>query len=124
MSDDIGLTCRPNIGPRERRRRMVLAGAAAGIAVVSLTALLLADAPRWWRLAVSAPIWAAVLCYLEARSRTCVVLAARGMRNLDSGNEIVDDADAVRASTAQSRTIYLWSTVVTGIAAAALMLVP
>ena len=70
------------------------------------------------------PAWAAVLCYLEARSHTCVVLAARGLRNLDLGNERVDDAAARRASTAQSRAMYLWTTVVTGIATTAFLLVP
>jgi hypothetical protein len=123
MSDETGLACRPNIGPRERRRRMLLAGIATAIAVATATAVLVAPAPRPWRLAVFPPAWAAVLCYLEARRRTCVVLAARGMRNLDAGNETVVDAAERRASAAQSRAIYLWSTGVAAIVVAGLWFV-
>jgi hypothetical protein len=124
VNERTGLACLPNIGPRERRRRMVLAGVAAAMTLATGAAVLLASAPAPWRLAVFPPAWAAVLCYLEARHRTCVVLAARGLRNLDTGNEPVADGNARRASTAQSRAIYLWSTIVAAIVTAVLLLAP
>jgi len=124
MSAASGQACRPNIGPRERRRRMVLAVVAAAMAVATAVFMLSSGTPRPWRLIVFVPAWMAALCYLEARSHTCVVLAARGLRNLDLGNERVDDAAARRASNAQSRAIYLWTTVSAGIAITAFLLVP
>ena len=124
MNEQTGLACLPNIGPRQRRRRTVLAGIAAAIAVATGTAVLLASAPAPWRLAVFPPAWAAGLCYLEARSRTCVVLAARGLRNLDTGNEPVADDGARRAAAAQSRSIYLWSTVVAAVVTGFLYVLP
>jgi hypothetical protein len=124
VNNETGLACRPNIGPRERRRRSLLAAILAAAAIAGAVTLFASGAPRSWRLAIALPAWAAVLCYLEARSHTCVLLAARGLRNLDLGNERVDDATERRASTAQSTKIYLWSTAVAGIATAALMLLP
>ena len=124
MSDQTGLACRPNIGPRERRRRIVLAAIATAIAIATAAAFLAWPAPRPWRLAIFLPTWAAVVCYLEARNRTCVVLAARGLRNLDTGNQPVADAAERQASAAQSRTIYVRSTLVATIVAVALLVAP
>ena len=124
MTDQAGLACLPNIGPRQRRRRMVLAGIAAAIAVAVALFALLPHLSRVWRLAVFPPTWAAAVCYLEARSRTCVILAARGLRNLDAGNERVADDAARRASVAQSRAIYLRSTIIAAIVVAGLLLAP
>ena len=123
MTDRTGLACLPNIGPRQRRRRMVLAGIAAVIAIATAAFALLPHLSRVWRLAVFLPTWAAAVCYLEARSRTCVVLAARGLRNLDTGNERVDQV-ARRASMAQSRSIYIKSTIIAVIVVVGLLLAP
>ena len=79
---------------------------------------------RLWRLAVFPPAWVAALCFLEARSRTCVVLAARGLRNLDTGNERVADDAELRASAAQSRMIYVTSTIVAAIVVIGLLVAP
>jgi hypothetical protein len=124
VSDHTGLTCLPNIGPRQRRRRLVLAGVWATIALAVALFAVLPHLDRVWRLAVFPPTWIAVLCYLEARHHTCVVLAARGLRNLDAGNERVDDATERRASAAQSTAIYVRSTIVAAIVVIGLFLVP
>ena len=102
---------------------MILAAIATAVAVVTAVAILAWTAPRPWRLAIFLPTWAAAVCYLEARSRTCVVLAARGLRNLDTGNERVADAAERNASARQSRTIYLWSTGIAAIVTAALAVI-
>jgi hypothetical protein len=64
-----GVAC-PNIGPRQRRRRLaggVLALAGAGIV---LFALLAVDAPRAARLLVALPVWAGALGVYQARAKT------------------------------------------------------
>ena len=124
MIDETGLACRPNIGPRQRRRRMVLACVAMAIGLATTAFALMPHISSVWRLAVFAPVWVAALCFLEARSHTCVVLAARGMRNLDTGDERVADDAERRGSAAQSRTIYIKSTIVAAIVVAGLYLLP
>ena len=124
MSDQTGLACLPNIGPRQRRRRIVLGWIWATIAVAIAVFALLPHLSRVWRLAVFPPAWVAALCFLEGRSHTCVVLAARGLRNLDTGSERVADDAARRASVAQSRTIYVRATVIAALVAVGLFFVP
>ena len=128
MNDHAHPACRPNIGPRQRRRRIVLGWIWATIAVaIGVFAVLVAPrslgdggppVARAWRLAVFPPAWVAALCFLEARSHTCVVLAARGLRNLDTGNEPVTNDSEQRASIAQSRMIYVTSTIVAALVVA------
>ena len=59
-----------NIGPRGRRRRVLLgAGAlAAGVAILAL--LLMLGVDRGWRALLVVPFWAAALAVLQARAHT------------------------------------------------------
>lgn len=60
----------PNIGPRERRKRLTL-GILALVVGAGLTALLVATgAARAWRLLAAPPLWGAALGYFQARDRT------------------------------------------------------
>src|SRR4029453_13104755 len=84
--------CIPNIGPRERRRRLV-----GGFVFLLITAcvagcLIWFEAPRPWRLLVFLPAWASAIGFFQVTEKTCVALAARGLRNLDSGDEAITDA--------------------------------
>lgn len=86
-----------NIGPRERRKRRLL-GIVSLTAAVGVAFVLLAfDAPRWSRLVVFFPLWMAGLGLLQARDKTCIALAARGVCNMDAGEEpVLDGALAAR----------------------------
>lgn len=104
-----GATCIPNIGPRERRRRVVM-----GVVMIVLTALAAAwlvtgGAPRPWRLLVFVPAWIGALDVLQVRARTCVLLAARGVRNMDHGNEPLTDPRERDRVRAQARAVHLQS---------------
>ena len=97
----------PNIGPRERRRRLVV-----GIVLSSLTAvvaiyLIAADTPRVWRLLIALPAGAAGLGLFQAQASTCVALARLGMRNMDAGNEPVTDPEHLGRISEQSRRVYV-----------------
>jgi hypothetical protein len=64
------VACIPNIGPAERRKRLiwgVLALAASALFVVTLA---VGGADRRWRLAVFLPLWIAALGVLQAREKT------------------------------------------------------
>jgi len=85
-----------NIGPRQRRQRM-LGGLIALIAAAALSvALARIGAPRLWRLALIVPLWAGWIGVLQARDGTCVALASRGVRHMNGTIEPVSDPD-VRA---------------------------
>ena len=43
---------------------------------------------RWWYLAVFPLLWVSALGFLQARQRTCVAFAARGVCELDDGRRI------------------------------------
>ncbi len=59
-----------NIGPRERRKRLVVGvamlAAGAGVAL----ALVFGGATRWWRLSVFFPFWVGALGVFQARAGT------------------------------------------------------
>ena len=79
-----------------------LAAAAAAAAVLVET-----GAPRAWRIAVLPPLWLGLLALLEARAHTCVVLAARGTRNMDDGTERVADSGERRQLWAQAARVHV-----------------
>ena len=60
----------PNIGPRERRSRLLFGGGALAVAVVLGIALVVTGAPRPWRLALFLPLWPAALGFFQAWGRT------------------------------------------------------
>jgi uncharacterized membrane protein len=63
-------TCIPNIGPRERRRRLMVGIAMFAIAVLVAAGLVLADAPRAWRLFVLFPAWVGSIGVFQAKEKT------------------------------------------------------
>src|SRR5262245_29934459 len=96
-----------NIGSLQRRLRRVIAvwafACAAGVAL----ALMAAGAPRPWRLMVFVPLWVGVLASLESNARTCVLLAAKGLRNMDDGNQRVVDPGELKQLMRQSRRVHV-----------------
>lgn len=59
-----------NIGPKERRKRLLTGLLALIIAFGALALLVASGAHRTWRLALFAPFWLAALGYFQARERT------------------------------------------------------
>jgi hydrogenase-4 membrane subunit HyfE len=58
-----------NIGPRETRKRRIVGWVALACGVAAAAVLLAAGAPRWARLGVALPFWAAALGLLQAREK-------------------------------------------------------
>jgi len=63
-------TCIPNIGPRERRRRLMVGITMFAIVVLIVVGLALADAPRAWRLFVLFPAWVGSIGVFQAKEKT------------------------------------------------------
>jgi hypothetical protein len=94
-----------NIGPGETRKRRVMGVAALAAGAALAFGLVVAGAPWWSRAAVFFPVWLAALGLLQARERTCVALAARGVCNMDAGELPVEDEPAARELRDQARRI-------------------
>jgi hypothetical protein len=110
--------CIPNIGPRERRRRLV-----GGFVFLLITAcvgggLILFNAPRPWRLLVFLPAWASALGFFQASAKTCVALAARGLKNMDAGDEPITDPTELKRVRAQSRAVHVRAALTAAVVAA------
>ena len=82
-----------NIGARERTKRRVLGVVTLTVGVGVAFVLVTAGAPRLSRLVVFFPVWLAGLGLLQSREKTCIALAARGVRNLGAGEERIEDED-------------------------------
>lgn len=94
-----------NIGPREQRKRRLLGIVALTVGVAAAFLLVVYAAPRWSRLLVFFPLWIAGLGLMQAREKTCLALAARGTRNLDKGEERLEDRDLIEQLRCKSRRI-------------------
>ncbi|HEY2408445.1 MAG TPA: hypothetical protein VGI10_20705 [Polyangiaceae bacterium] len=116
--------CVANIGPDERAERMYFGLAAVAIAVLLAGALLLAHAARPWRVTAFLPLWAAGTSLLQVREKTCVALARRGLRNMDNGEESIDDPNELRQVRAQARRVVLRGLAIAVVATAVFCLAP
>jgi hypothetical protein len=86
--------------------------------------LLTSDASRGWRLLLFLPLVITTLSFFQVRANTCVALAARGMRNMDAGDEPIADALELRAVRAQARRVNLQASIVAAAVTAALVALP
>lgn len=59
-----------NLGPRQTHRRLALGAVMLLVGVAGLIALLATGAPRWSRLSLLVPFWAAGLGLFQARAKT------------------------------------------------------
>ncbi len=62
--------CIPNIGPKERQKRLRAGVVVLAVSMVMLAALILSHVKRWWRLALFLPLWVSVSGFFQARERT------------------------------------------------------
>ena len=94
-----------NIGPSGRRKRRLLGIVSLTVAVGVAFVLVAFGAPRWSRLVLFVPLWMAGLGLLQSREKTCIALAARGVCNMDAGEEPV--ADSALASRLREKAAAL-----------------
>lgn len=103
-----------NIGPAEIRKRR-RGGHVAALATCALLAILIvADAPRTWRILLAAPAALAAVGYIQAFSRFCLFFGFRGDFNFgDLGaTEKVMIAEARAADRRKSATLTIASAAV------------
>jgi hypothetical protein len=83
---------------------ILVAGALLGLG------LLLYGVDRRWRIALYIPFWLGSLGVHQAREKTCVLLAARGMREANGDLEPVDDDEERQTLRRQARLVYIQTT--------------
>ena len=101
MSD----VCVPNIGPRERQKRLAMGLASLTAGLLLAAAMLWLDVSRIWRLAIFLPALMAGLGVRQATAQTCVRLSAMGIKNLDDGNQSVTNAAEAAAIARQAAVV-------------------
>ena len=116
--------CIPNIGPRERQRRLVGGFFFLSIAVCVGGCLIWFNAPRPWRLLAFLPTWASAIGFFQVSAKTCVALAARGLKNMDAGDAEITDPTELNTVRAQSRGVHIRAILSAAIVAALLALLP
>lgn len=91
-----------NIGPEERRKRRVMGTSTLTLAL----ALAVAAVALGWsvgaRLVLAPLLFAGFLGILQAREHTCVALASKGLCDLDTGPQRVEDDARRRALKAKA----------------------
>ena len=104
MSDELA-----NIGEDGRRFRAFF-GILCFFFALGLTALLtVSEAPSPLRLVAFIPAWLCMLLLFQARESTCVLLATRGARSIDSEAEVIDDPEMAQRLRAKARRIHVKS---------------
>ncbi|HTA92187.1 MAG TPA: hypothetical protein VK745_21555 [Polyangiaceae bacterium] len=119
-----GSVCIPNIGPRQRRQR-VLGGVIGLVLGVAISALLLATGvARPYRAAVFLPFFVGMTGFFQAREKTCVALVAKKARNMDLGDEPVSDESEMQQLRAQAKKVYVQSLLSAALLSALVVMLP
>jgi hypothetical protein len=112
-----------NIGPAERRKRVVVGVVGLAISLALLVFFIASGKPRTLRLVLFVPWLFGAFGVFQAIESTCVALAARNQRNLDSGVEAIPDAerDAIQR---RARKVYIESLAAAALATLVSLLLP
>jgi hypothetical protein len=96
--------------------KRVRAGIVA-LVIVDVVAILLVvqHVARPWRLAIFPLILGAAISLFQVKERTCVALAARGVRDMDDGEKPVTDEGELRRIAVQARRVYVESCLVAAV---------
>ena len=116
--------CIPNIGPRECHRRLISGVALLVLAACIAGCLVWFDAPRLWRVLVFLPAWAGALGVFQVSAKTCVALAARGLRNMDAGDTSITDPRELEQVRAQAKEVHMRAAVSAAIVTGIILLLP
>lgn len=112
-----------NIGTNERRKRLIWGVVASGVGVVIAVLLIMIGAPLIWRMPLFLIFYVGALGIFQARDKTCVKLAARGQRDMDSGPQQISVAAELQQVQRQARVVYSKSAIMAAILTA-LALIP
>jgi hypothetical protein len=104
-----GAVCIPNIGPQQRKQRIIGGAVGLTLGIVVSALLLRAGVARPVRAAVFVPFFMGTTGFFQARAKTCVALVAKNERNMDTGAERVENEGELRQLRTQAKKVYLQS---------------
>lgn len=113
-----------NIGPNERQKRFVMG---IGMLIFSLLLVFLMQrlgVNQGMRLFLFVPVFFAMLGLIQAREKTCALLAERGLRNMDRGENSIGDDKVACLLRARGRLILFKSALGAAILTATFFLFP
>jgi hypothetical protein len=87
-------SCPLNIGKAQKRLRLILGILLFILAAAASVLLVFSETQGWIRGAVFIPYFFAMLCFLQAKERTCVIFAYQKVQDLGAGLEPVTDPEA------------------------------
>jgi hypothetical protein len=116
--------CVANIGPRGRQQRLRVGKLWLAIGSGAAGVLVLVGVPRWMRLGLFAPFAFGAIGLFQAYEQTCVALAARRARDLDFGQEQIDDPVITRQISRQARKVFAESLLVAALLTALALALP
>jgi hypothetical protein len=122
-STDSAVACVANIGPAGRRRRLMVGVVGAVVCLLAANWLARGPAPLAWRLALFPAWFVSALAVFQAKEQTCVALAQRGQRDMDTGIEPMPEAHRGRVA-AQSRKVYVQSIIAAALLSGLSLLLP
>ena len=112
-----------NMGPMEQRKRRVMGIVSLGLGLGLGFYLILSGSPHALRLILFVPLFFGMFGFLQAREKTCSVLAEMGSRNMDSGFEKIQDASTLEALKKRGRKILLKSALAAALATLLLLFI-
>lgn len=117
-------TC--NIGEKEIRRRQSAAIIGLFFSIITLAALILANAPRAARFGIFIPLMIAAVGYVQARSKFCLAFGFAGTFNFGKLGQLsrVSDPASKAADRATALKILAKSLVLAIIATAVVLVLP
>ena len=86
-----------NIGPTQRRRRLLLGVSSLVSTVVLVAVAVAAEWPRWTLAFTMFPLYGAAMGFLQYRERFCVGFAGVGVFDVGDGTRDVTDPQALAA---------------------------
>jgi hypothetical protein len=116
-----------NIGTKERRLRSQVGVIGALLTLLTIGALIETHASPLLRSVVLVPAFISAMGFLQARARTCVAFARKGIRVLgDSRADAQKVVDEVmeRRIAAQARKVYAQATVAVAVLTLLVMAIP
>lgn len=111
-----------NLGERESRKRFLLGLIGLGAGLAFFFWMRTVGAPKAWYGLLFFPILGGLLGFFQSSQKLCVVLAGRGVRNMDNGETALTDASQLEAIRRKSsRMIMLAVTLALLVTVAALL---
>ena len=103
----VGEVCIPNIGPKERQKRLFAGVTGLTAGVVLFVIIQTFSWPLWTNLLTLPLFLFAGIGFFQWKDKTCIKLVREGVMNLDDGDTPVTDAEIKAALQHQAKQVQI-----------------